>query len=44
MFSRLLDDQLVYYLSYSVSLAGILQLLFLYKFVTKYYSLKFDSV
>jgi len=42
MFSRLLDDQLVYYLSYGVSLAGILQLLFLYKFVTKYYSLKFD--
>ena len=42
MFSRLLDDQLVYYLSYSVSLAGILQLLFLYKFVIKYYSLKFD--
>jgi len=41
MFSRLLDDQLVYYLSYGVSLAGILQLLFLYKFVTKYYSLKF---
>ena len=42
MFSRLLDDQLVYYLSYGVSLAGILQLLFLYKFVNKYYSLKFD--
>ena len=42
MFSRLLGDQLVYYLSYGVSLAGILQLLFLYKFVTKYYSLKFD--
>ncbi len=42
MFSRLLDDQLVYYLSYGVSLAGILQLLFLYKFVFKYYSLKFD--
>ncbi len=42
IFSRLLDDKLVYYLSYGVSLAGILQLLFLYKFVTKYYSLKFD--
>ncbi len=42
MFSRLLDDNLVYYLSYGVSLSGILQLLFLYKFVIKYYSLKFD--
>ncbi len=42
MFSRSLNDHLVYYLSYGVSLAGILQLLFLYKFVVKYYSLKFD--
>jgi putative peptidoglycan lipid II flippase len=41
-FSKLLNDQLVYYLSYGVSLAGILQLLFLYKFVSKYYSLKFN--
>ena len=39
MFSRLLDDKLVYYLSYCVSLAGILQLLFLYKYVINYYSL-----
>ena len=42
MFSRSLNDQLVYYLSYGVSFAGILQLLFLYKFVIKYYSLKFN--
>jgi len=42
LFSKLLGDQLVYYLSYGVSLAGILQLLFLYKFVNKYYSLKFN--
>jgi len=41
-FSKLLGDQLVYYLSYGVSLAGILQLLFLYKFVRKFYSLKFN--
>ena len=41
-FSKLLNDQLVYYLSYGVSIAGILQLLFLYKFVSKYYSLKFN--
>ena len=41
IFSKLLDDQLVYYLAYGVSLAGFLQLIFLYKFVSKYYSLKF---
>jgi len=41
-FSKLLDDELVYYLSYGVSLAGILQLFFLYKFVNKFYSLKFN--
>ena len=40
LFSKLLGDKLVYYLSYAVSLAGFLQLLFLYKFVTKYCSLK----
>jgi putative peptidoglycan lipid II flippase len=41
IFSKLLDDQLVYYLAYGVSLAGFLQLIFLFKFVSKYYSLKF---
>ncbi len=41
-FSKLLEDELVYYLSYGVSLAGILQLFFLYKFVNKFYSLKFN--
>ena len=41
-FSKLLGDQLVYYLSYGVSLAGLLQLFFLYKFVSKFYSLKFN--
>jgi len=39
-FSKFLGDQLVYYLSYGVSLAGFLQLIFLYKFVSKYYSIK----
>ena len=42
LFSKSLGDQLVYYLSYGVSFAGILQIIFLYKFVTKFYSLKFD--
>ncbi len=41
-FSNNLGDQLVYYLSYGVSLAGILQLIFIYRFVRKYYSLKFS--
>ena len=42
IFSKSLGDHLVYYLSYGVSFAGFLQLLFLYKYVTKYYSLKLD--
>ena len=41
-FSKSLGDKLVYYLSYGVSLAGFLQLAFLYKHVSKYYSLKFS--
>ncbi len=40
LFSSYLGDNLVYYLSYGVSLAGLLQLLFLYKFVCKHYLLK----
>ncbi len=42
LFSNSLGDTLVYYLSYGVSLAGLLQLIFLYKFVRKYYSLKIN--
>ena len=42
IFSKTLGDQLVYYLSYGVSLAGFLQLIFLYKYVSKYYSLEFN--
>jgi putative peptidoglycan lipid II flippase len=42
IFSQKLGDQLVYYLSYGVSLAGFLQLIFLYKYVSKYYSLEFN--
>ena len=37
-----LDDKLIYYLSFGVSLAGFLQLIFLYKFVRKFYKIKFD--
>ena len=41
-FSKLLNDQLVYYLSYGVSVAGLLQIIFLYKFVSDFYSVNFD--
>jgi putative peptidoglycan lipid II flippase len=41
-FSKALGDELVYYLSYGVSLAGFLQLIFLYYFVKKFFSLKFN--
>ena len=44
IFGKILDDQLVYYLSYGVSLAGILQLIFLYIFVRKYYSVRFSFI
>ena len=39
-FGKILNDQLVYYLSYAVTLSGILQFIFLYFFVKKYYSPK----
>ena len=42
LFSSSLGDNLVYYLSYGVSLAGLLQLLFLYKFVSKHYLVKIN--
>ena len=42
LFSSTLEDELVYYLSYGVSLAGLLQLLFLYKFVGKHFSLNIN--
>jgi len=41
LFGKILDDQLVYYLSYAVTLSGILQFIFLYLFVKKYFSFKF---
>jgi len=41
-FGNYLDDKLIYYLSYGVSIAGFLQLVFLYKFVQKFYSIKLN--
>ena len=42
LFGKILNDDLVYYLSYGVSIGGLLQLIFLYFFVNKFFSLKFD--
>jgi putative peptidoglycan lipid II flippase len=39
LFGKFLNDDLVHYLSYGVSIAGFLQLIFLYKFVKKFYSI-----
>ena len=44
IFSKSIGDKLVYYLSYGVTLAGLLQLLFLYIFVKKYFLLKFKNL
>ena len=43
LFGKILNDKLIYYLSYGVSIAGFLQLIFLYKFVSKFYLVKFSS-
>ena len=36
-YGKILNDQLVFYLSYAVTIAGIIQLVFLYIFVKKFY-------
>ena len=41
-FGKYLNDELVYYLSYGVSLAGFIQLVFLYQFVKKFYVIKLN--
>src|SRR6056300_1782431 len=42
IFSKKLNDELVYYLAFGVSIAGILQLFFLYFFVKNFFILKFN--
>ncbi len=37
-----LNDEIVYFLSYGVSIAGFLQLIFLYRFVKKFYKIQFN--
>ena len=39
-YGRFLNDQLVYYLSYAVTISGVFQLFFLYLFVKKFYKPK----
>ena len=40
LFGKILNDRLVHYLSYAVTLSGILQFIFLYFYVRKYFSPK----
>ena len=42
LFGKILNDQLVYYLSYAVTTSGLLQLIFLYFFVKKHFSPKIN--
>ncbi len=42
LFGKSLNEDLVYYLSYGVTLGGLLQLVFLYFFVKKYFKIKFN--
>ena len=41
-FGSYLGDNLIFYLSYGVSLAGFFQLFFLYRFVNKFYFVRFN--
>ncbi len=42
LFAKILNDELVYYLSYAVTASGVLQFIFLYFFVKKYFSPKIN--
>ena len=42
IFGKILNDELVYYLSYAVTISGILQFIFLYFFVKKYFTPKIN--
>jgi putative peptidoglycan lipid II flippase len=41
-FGKILNDQLVYYLSYAVTVSGLLQFIFLYFFIKKYFAPKLN--
>ena len=40
LFAKFLNDNLIYFLSYGVSIAGFLQIIFLLKFVKRFYSVE----
>ena len=40
--SKTLNDELIYYLSFGVTISGVLQLIFLYYFARKYFDLRFN--
>ena len=42
LFGKILNDELVYYLSYAVTISGLLQLTFLYFFVKKHFFFKIN--
>ena len=42
IFGKYLGDKIIYYLSYGVSLAGFLQMIFLLRFVRKFETFKFN--
>ena len=42
LFGKILNDELVYYLSYAVTASGVFQFIFLYFFVKKYFSPKIN--
>tara|TARA_B100000963_G_scaffold206067_1_gene179464 strand:+ start:13 stop:1542 length:1530 start_codon:yes stop_codon:yes gene_type:complete len=42
IFGKYLGDDIIYYLSYGVSLSGFIQLIFLHKFVRRFHSIKFN--
>ena len=42
LFGKILNDELVYYLAYAVTVSGILQFIFLYYFVKKYFTPKMN--
>jgi len=41
-YGKILNDEIIYYLSYAVTLSGAVQLIFLYSFVKKFYLPKFN--
>ena len=42
LFGKLINDKLIFFLSYGVSIAGFIQFIFLYKFVQKFYFVKLN--